>query len=72
MRPREFPAEDRDCGGVSEMNDGASMRPREFPAEDFHDGHRLLGKPVASMRPREFPAEDLLTMDVTMQDVELQ
>ena len=34
MRPRVFPAEDRDVGRVPATRELASMRPRVFPAED--------------------------------------
>ncbi len=36
MRPRVFPAEDRQDGARESLRDGASMRPRVFPAEDAH------------------------------------
>ena len=59
MRPRVFPAEDRQERQRRVRHRRASMRPRVFPAEDFFSQAPLLRGVIASMRPRVFPAEDL-------------
>ena len=59
MRPRVFPAEDRQLGHAAVQVPAASMRPRVFPAEDARSHRRpSIRTGPASMRPRVFPAED--------------
>ena len=59
MRPRVFPAEDRERGINPSRHMQASMRPRVFPAEDRRRGAGATPHGRASMRPRVFPAEDV-------------
>ena len=58
MRPRVFPAEDRQPSGHTREVGIASMRPRVFPAEDPLGRDPDPAVADASMRPRVFPAED--------------
>ena len=58
MRPRVFPAEDRQRVGTVVADEPASMRPRVFPAEDRRRPTPYVSVVDASMRPRVFPAED--------------
>ena len=58
MRPRVFPAEDRESVCTESLCTRASMRPRVFPAEDVGPLTVRKEDERASMRPRVFPAED--------------